>query len=167
MSGLAALVAGREPPGVRRWHAASDVEDVAHAVARAGGRFAHVDGWWATTRAEALAAIGEALDFPDHYGQNLDALVDCLRDVGPREGPLDPAGGTTQPAAGDHSTGSAGITVLLWDGWGPLAHDDPRSFAAILDILRERAGDLARPPFAVLLRGEGPEEAVASVAELS
>lgn len=30
---------------------------------------------------DALAAIGAALDFGDHYGTNLDALNDCLSDL--------------------------------------------------------------------------------------
>jgi hypothetical protein len=37
-------------------------------------------GEW-RTREDALVAIGTALHFPDYYGRNLDALVDCLRDV--------------------------------------------------------------------------------------
>ncbi|NEN77303.1 barstar family protein [Nocardioides zeae] len=30
---------------------------------------------------EALSALARALRFPDYFGGNLDALVDCLRDV--------------------------------------------------------------------------------------
>ena len=30
---------------------------------------------------EALSALGSALGFPDHYGNNLDALADCLTDL--------------------------------------------------------------------------------------
>ena len=46
-----------------------------------------------------LAAVGEALDFPDHYGQNFDALADCLHDIG----------------------GGRDGVILLWDGWSTLA----------------------------------------------
>ena len=35
---------------------------------------------WRTTE-EALDAFGRALQFPDHYRRNVNALVDCLRDV--------------------------------------------------------------------------------------
>ncbi|MFT7837457.1 barstar family protein [Saccharothrix sp. BKS2] len=35
----------------------------------------------ARTRAEVLAAVADALDFPDWFGHNLDALYDCLTDL--------------------------------------------------------------------------------------
>lgn len=34
---------------------------------------------------ELHAAFASALGFPDHYGRNLDALYDCLRDVAERD----------------------------------------------------------------------------------
>lgn len=136
MSGLAAVLAGHEAPGIHQWHAASGVADVRHAVEHAGWAFAYVDGWTgADTKAAFLAAVGEALAFPDYYGQNLDALADCLRDIG---------------------TGVAGV-VLLWDGWSTLARGDERAFAVALDVLASRAGADSGVPFSVLLRGEGPD----------
>lgn len=126
MSGLAGLLAAHRAPGVYRWSAAFEVEDVRHAVEHAGWAFAHLDGWTHPTRAEVLAALGEALGFPDHYGANLDALHDCLRDL-------------------------PGPTVLLWDGWGPLARADAAAFAGVRAVLAEHADRLA-----VLLRGDGP-----------
>lgn len=134
MSGLAAILAGHERPGLHRWHGAFDVADVRHTVEHAGWGFAHVDGWTgADSKAAFLAAVGEALDFPDHYGQNFDALTDCLRDVG-------------------HDV--AGV-VLLWDGWSTLARADEKAFAVVLDVLGSRAEADRGVPFAVLLRGEG------------
>ena len=90
----------------------------------------------APTKAEFLAAVGEALDFPDYYGQNFDALADCLADV----------------TAGD----SEGW-VLLWDGWGPLAREDERAFSVALSVLGGRVNADKGGRFAVLLRGEGPD----------
>ena len=133
MSGLAAVLAGQVEPGVYRWHAAFEVAEVRHTVELADHGFAHVDGWLATTKAEVLTALGRALGFPETYGENLDALEDCLRDVA-RDVPA----------------------VLLWDGWGTLAHADRRTFEVLVDILRGRAADRTKGGFTVLLRGDGP-----------
>ncbi len=141
MSGLAALLAGRVAPGVHTWHSGFDAAEVRHTVEHAGWRFAHVDGLTAQTKAEFLRAIGEALAFPEWYGQNFDALDDCLSGV----------------------DGGAG-TVLLWDGWGPLARSDPQAFSVALSVLGGRVHAERGGPFAVLLRGEGP--AVPGVGDL-
>ncbi|MBD8869194.1 barstar family protein [Nocardioides donggukensis] len=131
MSGLASVLAGRHAPGVYRWHGNFDAADVRHAVEHAGWAYGHLDGWEIEHKAEFLAAVGEALSFPDYYGQNLDALADCLADL---------------PA-----------TVLLWDGWSAFARAEPVTFHAGLDVLAQRARDEPSTPFVVLLRGEGPD----------
>ncbi|GAA1523663.1 barstar family protein [Nocardioides humi] len=130
MSGLAAVLAGRHAPGVHRWESALDVADVRRAVEHAGWAFGYVDGAGLQTRAGVLHAIGDALAFGDHYGANLDALNDSLRDL-------------------------PGRTVLLWDAWAGLARAEPRWFGILLEVLGER-GD-ADPEVEVLLRGPGPE----------
>ncbi len=136
MSGLAAVLAGHVAPGIHRWHGAFEVSDVRHAVEHAGWGFAHVDGWTgADTKPGFLAAVGEALHFPDYYGQNFDALSDCLHDVG---------------------RGVDGV-VLLWDGWGTLARADEKAFNIAIDVLSARADAERGGPFSVLLRGEGPD----------
>jgi hypothetical protein len=135
MSGLAAVLAGREGPGIHLWHGAFDVADVRHAVEHAGWGFGHVDGWrGADGKASFLAAVGEALDFPDHYGQNFDALADCLHDIG---------------------AGRDGV-VLLWDGWATLARADEKAFDIALTVLGSRVRADRGVPFSVLLRGDGP-----------
>jgi hypothetical protein len=136
MSGLAAVLAGHHEPGVFRWHGAFDVADVRHAVEHAGWGFGHVDGWTkADSKSGFLEEVGEALGFPDYYGQNFDALADCLHDVG---------------------TGTSGV-VLLWDGWGTLARADEKAFSVALSVLGTRVNADRGSPFCVLLRGEGPE----------
>ena len=136
MSGLAALLSGRVDPGIYLWHGAFDVEDVRHGVEHAGWGFGYVDGWTvADTKAAFLAAVGEALDFPGHYGQNFDALADCLHDIG---------------------TGRDGV-ILLWDGWATLARGDEKAFSIALSVLGSRVNDDRGVPFSVLLRGDGPE----------
>ena len=135
MSGLAGVLAGHHPAGVYRWHAAFGADEVRHAVEHAGWRFARVDGVGIEDKEALLEALGAALAAPDHFGRNLDALHDVLRDV---EGRL----------------------VLLWDAWGPFARADRSSFDAVTGILAERSG---QGDLAVLLRGEGPELAIPSL----
>ena len=147
MSGLAAVLAGHEPPGIHLWHGAFDVADVRHAVEHAGWGFGWVDGWTgADTKPAFLAAVGEALDFPDHYGHNFDALADCLSDVG-----------------GSTNSGGVNGTVLLWDGWGTLARSDPKAFSVALTVLGGRVHADRGTPFAVLLRGDGPDPGLPSL----
>ena len=125
MSGLHRLLAGELKPGVYRWETHRSRGNVHEAVMEAGMTFAHVDTTVAESRGDVLHILGIALAFPEHYGRNLDALADCLRDV---------------PA-----------TVVLWDGAGHVAEEQPRSFEAVLAVLRDRAA--SGPPFSVLLRG--------------
>ena len=139
MTGLASLLAGRHEPGIYQWHAAFAVADVQHAVEHVGGRFAYLDGWHVETKEEFLAAIGEAFGFPDYYHHNFDALLDCLRDVGSY--PDDP---------------DADGTVLLWDGWSPLARADEQAFSMALSVLSQRVDEDEAGHFSVLMRGEGP-----------
>jgi RNAse (barnase) inhibitor barstar len=135
MSGLAAVLAGHQEPGLYHWHGAFDAVDVRTAVERAGWHFGHLDGWTeAGTKAEFLAAIGDALQLPEWYGRNFDALADCLHDVG---------------------SGTAGV-LLLWDGWSTLARADERAFSIALSVLGSRVHADRGVSFAVLLRGEGP-----------
>jgi RNAse (barnase) inhibitor barstar len=136
MSGLASILAGRVPAGLYQWHAAFPAEDVQHTVEHAGWQFAYVDGWTAQTKPEFLEAIGSTLDFPEHFGRNWDALVDCLREVAP------------SPDLG---------VVLLWDGWATLADGDVAAFTTALSVLEERSRRSDIGPFAVLLRGAGPD----------
>ena len=138
MSGLAGILAHHHDPGVYRWHAAFPAHEVEHAVEHAGWRFGYVDGWHHQSRGEFLAALGETLSFPEHYGQNLDALNDCLRDL-------------------------PGQTVLLWDGWGTLARSDPQAFSVALSVLGGRVNADRGTPFAVLLRGDGPDPGLPSL----
>ncbi len=46
-----------------------------------GYRVVSLDAAVWSSREDSLRAFGVALDFPDYYGINLDALNDCLRDV--------------------------------------------------------------------------------------
>jgi hypothetical protein len=77
-----------------------------------------------TREADLHRDIAAALDFPDYYGHNLDALNDCLRDV----------------AAGAYGT-EAGATgfVLAFAGYDAFAAHCPREAQIVLDIVADRA----------------------------
>ena len=117
MSGLAAILAGHEPPGIHPWHGAFDVADVRHSVEHAGWGFGWVDGWTtADSKAGFLAAVGEALDFPDHYGQNFDALADCLNDIGAGQVGLAPSEHLS-PTLRSRIDFNPAYPCIAWAGW--------------------------------------------------
>ncbi|GAA1941723.1 hypothetical protein [Nocardioides marmoribigeumensis] len=127
MSGLAALLAGHTPPDVYQWHNAAHVEDVQHAVEHAGWTFRHLDGWTLEDRDAFTKALCAAVESPD---------ADSLDQIS-----LESGGGNG--------------TVLLWDGWSPLARHDEPCFQEALGILSRRTQGEGGA-FAVVLRGEGP-----------
>lgn len=135
MSGLAALLAGHNPPDIYQWHSAAHVNDVQHAVEHAGWKFAYLDGWTIEDKEAFLDATAKTLDFPEDFGKNFDALSDSLSDVTP---------------------GDANGVVLMWDGWSPLARHDEQAFSVALSVFGGRVNDSKGGKFAVVLRGEGP-----------
>jgi hypothetical protein len=134
MSGLAALLARHTPADVYRWHNAADVADIQHAVEKAGWKFVYLDGWTIEDKPSFLKAVAAALELPDHFGHNFDALSDSLSDVDP----------------------DCNGVVLLWDGWSPFARHDEQAFRVALSVLGGRVNAERGCSFAVILRGEGP-----------
>jgi hypothetical protein len=100
------------------------LEQAADRLRRAGFAVVGLDasGW--TTEDAFHADIAEALDFPDYYGRNLDALNDCLRDV----------------MCGDYGVprDSAGV-VLAFAHYDVFARACPREAHLVLDILADHA----------------------------
>src|SRR5262245_24675673 len=74
-----------------------------------------VDGHACRTRATFLAEVARALDFPDYFGHNWDALVDSLRDTGP-------------------------VDLIVAHADALLSPDPPAQFATLLDILGSADG---------------------------
>lgn len=136
MSGLAALLAGHTPPDLYRWHSAAHVADIQHAVEHAGWTLCHLDGWTTEDRQSFMKGIIATLGLPESLGDDLDGLGTALQDA---------------PLRTDHGT------VLLWDGWSPMARQDPETFERVRKILAERARDTSGPTLVVVLRGEGPD----------
>lgn len=58
------------------------MEPVERAARASGHWVARIDGRAATDKAALLALVAGALRFPDYFGGNLDALDECLRDLG-------------------------------------------------------------------------------------
>ncbi|MGI5241576.1 barstar family protein [Dactylosporangium sp. CA-139066] len=74
---------------------------------------------WSTER-DLHREVAAALEFPDYYGHNLDALNDCMRDV------VSQAYGWQPDAAG---------LVLVFVGYDTFAGHCPRAAQVVLDIM--------------------------------
>jgi hypothetical protein len=87
--------------------------------------------------------IARALDFPDYYGENLDALNDCLRDV------TEYRYGARRDATG---------LFLVFTGYDVFAARSPRSARIVLDIIvgRSRAAALVGHRMGCLVQSDDP-----------
>ena len=135
MSGLAALLAGHNPPAVHQWHSNAHVPDVEHAVEKAGWSFRYLDAWTIEDRATFCKTTASVLDLPDGDNAELDKLCEGV---------------------GSLEVGGNGM-VLLWDGWSPLARHDDVAYQQVLGSLKSRTAETGKGPLAVILRGEGPD----------
>ena len=93
------------------------------------------DGW--RSKADALRNLGEALAFPDFYGQNLDAFNDCLSEL---DVPDD-----------------AGTAIVLMR-YDRVVAIDPKMAEQLLDIMAGRARDhmLFGRRLAILVQTDDP-----------
>lgn len=117
MSALSQVLRGVAGPGVRRWDSAWPAEAAAAAARRQGLRVVLLQGRRIAGEDDVHDTLARALGLPAHYGRNLDALADVLRDVPP--------------------------AVVLWDdaGAGGL---DPARRALLQRVLGERLPVLVR-----------------------
>src|SRR5690349_1415210 len=92
------------------------LEELEDQVSDAGRRSLLVPA--ADTRKSVLAAFGDALDFPEHFGVNLDALNDSLHDF-----------------ADAVTDGGAEPLTVIWQV--PAAFRADRSFGVICEILQD------------------------------
>lgn len=91
--------------------------------AAARGAYVHtVRGPGLLDRLAVLDAIAAAMQFPDTFGRNLDALYDCLTDL-------------SWLPAGEH--------VLIWVASGSLNAADPKGYLAIRSVLSDAQRALA------------------------
>jgi hypothetical protein len=110
-------------------------------------------GEWAT-EATMHHALAEALDFPDYYGKNLDALNDCLGDVASL------AYGSREGATG---------LVLALDRFDRFMRQLPRAAPIVLDIFasQARVAALIGHRMLCLVRSDDPDLFVPPVGAMS
>ena len=133
MSGLADVLAGRQPSGVYAERSGASPAELREAAEQAGWQFAHLDTSSVVDKAGFLETASVAFRFPDYFGRNWDAFADCLGDV----------------------AGEPGV-IVLWEGWSSFAEADEESFATALEIIRERSQIAGDGAFVVLMRGHRP-----------
>jgi RNAse (barnase) inhibitor barstar len=77
-----------------------------------------IDGSTLRDKVSTLDAIAAAMDFPDYFGRNLDALYDCLLDL-------------SWLPEGEH--------VLVWRDSHVLRDQDQRAYLDICSVLSDAA----------------------------
>jgi RNAse (barnase) inhibitor barstar len=64
--------------------AAEVTPELRSALENAGMASFDLDGESVRTKEDLLRAVAEAMHFPDYFGMNWDAMIDCLRDLADR-----------------------------------------------------------------------------------
>ena len=110
----------------------NDREDLAEAATEAGLHVVSIDFAGCSGKDDALARIAAALNVPDWFGNNWDALADCL---------------------GDLSWLPEGGQLLLFDNAWDWRERDGEDFATLLDTCGEAAQGWVRErrPFWVVI----------------
>ncbi|MFC5185933.1 barstar family protein [Actinomadura harenae] len=140
------LLTGRLKPGVYQWRAApgrAASHDLGwmERAAEQGWRPFHLDGRRARDKDAFLRLCAEAFDLPDYFGNNWDALEDCLTDL------------SWAPAEQGY--------VVLYESWAELADADQASFRTALDVFAEAVASWrdTPTPMTVMLSSVGVEVA--------
>lgn len=134
MDNLTAVLNGTRNPGLYTLETPINTEELVTLSQEHGARLFSLNGAAISNKAEFLQAIATAMSFPDYFGQNWDALEDCLTDL-------------------DWLNGDR--FVLLYEQPDRFAQADPSEWQVALDILRS-AVDYWRTknrPFSVLFKG--------------
>ena len=110
-------------------------EEIAQQAAKTGAAYFHIDGKKLRSKTQFLNHAATALCFPDYFGNNWDALEDCLTDF---------------------SWHDANGYIILFDDADQLRQHAAADFDTILEIFRAAATywQEQKIPFLVLLRGK-------------
>jgi RNAse (barnase) inhibitor barstar len=130
------------------WYLAShaDVKAV-HAMAKSHDfAFFHIEGKKITRKEQLMNAAATAMSFPDHFGNNWDALEECLTDL---------------------EWVDAEGYVLYYDHIDGLLDAHPDQFETLVEILRDSVASWKQDGSAmvVLLSGTHPPKGVAKLKE--
>lgn len=114
MDTVIADLRGQRPPGIYRLAAALDPTEFAAYCQQTGWQCFVLEGEHIRTKAEFLQYCAQVMQFPDHFGQNWDALADCLTEL-------------------DNSV----VTqhVILYTQPERFANTEPEQFAIALEVL--------------------------------
>lgn len=78
---LIAVLNGDRSPGVYQLVTPISTEDLITLSQEQGARLFYINGTAVKSKADFLQAVAKALTFPDYFGNNWDALEDCLTDL--------------------------------------------------------------------------------------
>lgn len=121
---FASLLSGTTSTGVFSWRGDPERDLVGQAQG-AGWRVLELDTTKVASIQEFYDRVATSWHLPTWFGRNLDALFDVLGDL------------------------STGRTVLIWNGLRQLAEVEPMHASAVLDVLRDAAGQATS--FAVIV----------------
>lgn len=140
---LATLLGNAEAAGLFRLPTERR-EELADAGSLFGLRVIPLSASDLTTVPELMAALAAALEFPDWFGQNLDALMDCLTDLSWQD---------------EGEEGGRGYLLLL-TGLAGIQASDPDGLEKLLEVLAVAAEvwQADGVPFWVLADAEGLPE---------
>ena len=126
------------------WFLPSHLEPKAVAKAAKAADFAyfHIEGRKIARKEQLMNAVATALDFPEHFGDNWDALEECLTDLEWVDG--------------------EGY-VIYYDHIDPLLEAHPDQFETLVEILRDavKSWQDDGEAMVVLLSGTKPPKGVA------
>jgi RNAse (barnase) inhibitor barstar len=132
MSKLVRVLAQEHIPGVYRFRSKASVEFLQKEASKNGWRLFYLDGAKIRDKKTLLDHMARAMDFPDYFGKNWDALNDCLTDL-------------------ERATGY----IVLFDAPDRFMQNSPADWDVALDVFNT-AIEFWREqgiPFYVLLRG--------------
>jgi RNAse (barnase) inhibitor barstar len=131
--------------GLATWPVASSEAELADLAIDLHRELVVVDTGTRWDKRAFLVACADAFTFPGYFGDNWDALADCLSDV---------------------TTDQRGGLLVVWRGWGGMARQYPDDFATAVSVLDEfteqqRGWGVG---VLVLLVGSGPATTLPTVA---